>query len=263
MAKALFPLEAYKKKNYAVLRITLDSKPKTISIRGDYINVVSGFTTCDVSKVYIGINSPEAEVPLNEAIPTVTPFEYFVLRWEDSENFKQLVLLVGGELFTQNIQTVVIGKDLAGLAKDSTVANIANLTFDSAKNLKVSPANAEVAVPADLQARYKPPGMVIYSGTVTANGNTADIDVSTVSALEVELKVSAVSGTSPTLSVYVEGKFEATGDYKPLVYQENITATGIWYLTITQLAFRYIRVRWAVGGTSPSFTITVAGQAMV
>jgi len=105
--------------------------------------------------------------------------------------------------------------------------------------------------------------MTLYSGTVTANGNTADIDVSTISALEIELKVTTVSGTSPTLDVYIEGKFEATGDYKTLASQTGITATGIWFLTIDPLRFRYIRVRWVVGGTSPSFTFTVAGQAMV
>jgi hypothetical protein len=105
--------------------------------------------------------------------------------------------------------------------------------------------------------------MTLYSGTVTANGNTADIDVSTVSALELLLKVTAVSGTNPTLSVYIEGKFEATGDYKPLVYQENITATGIWYFTINPCVFRYIRVRWSISGTSPSFTFGVYAQAMV
>jgi len=65
------------------------------------------------------------------------------------------------------------------------------------------------------------------------------------------------------LSVYIEGKFTATGDYKPLVYVENISSTNIWYLTVTQLIFRTIRVRWVVGGTSPSFTFTVAAEAVV
>jgi hypothetical protein len=137
------------------------------------------------------------------------------------------------------------------------------LNFDSANRLRVSPADAEAMLPVDIQARYKPPGATLYSGTVTASGDSVDIDVSTITALELILKVTAVSGTNPVLSVYIEGKFEATGDYKPLVYQENITATGIWFSTITQLAFRYIRVRWVVSGTSPSFTFTVAGQAMV
>jgi hypothetical protein len=136
------------------------------------------------------------------------------------------------------------------------------LNFDSANRLRVSPANAEIMLPVDVQARLKS-SLTLYIGTVTASGNTADIDVSTISALEIELKVTAVSGTSPTLSVYIEGKFEATGDYKPLVYQEGITGVGIWYFTINPCVFRYIRVRWVVSGTSPSFTFRVDAQTVV
>jgi hypothetical protein len=65
------------------------------------------------------------------------------------------------------------------------------------------------------------------------------------------------------LNVYIEGKFEATGDYKVLASQTGITSTGVWFLTVNPLAFRFIRVRWVVGGTSPSFTFTVVAQAMV
>jgi hypothetical protein len=156
---------------------------------------------------------------------------------------------------------------LSSRASEATLAGVKTQTdkfnFDSANRLRVSPANAEVILPVDIQARYKPAGMTLYSGTVTANGNSADIDISTISALEVELKVTAASGTTPTLDVYIEGKFEATGDYKPLVYQEGITGTGIWYFTINPCVFRYIRIRWSISGTSPSFTFRVDAQVMV
>jgi hypothetical protein len=115
-----------------------------------------------------------------------------------------------------------------------------------------------------VQSRYKWPGWIsLFSGSVSSNGATSDINVSQYSALELELKVTSVSGTSPTLSVYVEGKFEGTGDYKPLAYQEGITSTGTWFFTIDPLRFRYIRVRWVVGGTIPSFTFAVVGEAVV
>jgi hypothetical protein len=81
--------------------------------------------------------------------------------------------------------------------------------------------------------------------------------------LEVEIKVTSVSGTTPTLDVYIEGRFEATGDYKVLASQTGITSTGVWFLTVNPLVFRYIRVRWVVTGTSPSFIFTIAAQAMV
>jgi putative transposon-encoded protein len=121
---------------------------------------------------------------------------------------------------------------------------------------------SDIMVPTDIQNRYKAP-LTLYSGTVTANGNSADVDVSPFSVLEVEIKVTSVSGTTPTLSVYIEGKFENTGDYKTIVSQENITGAGIWFATINPCAFRYVRVRWVVGGTSPSFTFRVDAQGMV
>jgi hypothetical protein len=121
---------------------------------------------------------------------------------------------------------------------------------------------SDVMVPTDIQNRYKF-STTLYNGTVTASGNGSDVDVSPFSVLEIEIKVTSVSGTSPTLSVYIEGKFENTGDYRTLVSQENITATGTWFATINPCAFRYLRVRYVVGGTSPSFTFRVEAQGMV
>jgi len=120
----------------------------------------------------------------------------------------------------------------------------------------------DVMVPTDIQNRYKF-STTLYNGTVTASGNGSDVDVSPFSVLEIELKVTSVSGTTPTLDIYIEGKFENTGDYKTLASQTGITATGTWFFTINPCAFRYLRVRYVVGGTSPSFTFRVEAQGMV
>jgi hypothetical protein len=117
--------------------------------------------------------------------------------------------------------------------------------------LRVRVEDSMIAVPVDMQARYKSPGLTLYTGTVTSSGNTTDIDLSLYSI------------TTPTLDVYVEGKFEATGDYKVLASQTGITSTGVWFLTVNLLVFRFIRVRWVVGGVLPSFTFTIVAQAMV
>jgi hypothetical protein len=123
-------------------------------------------------------------------------------------------------------------------------------------DLRTHIAGTEIAVPVDLQYRRKE-AFTLYSGTVTANGNTADINVEHFSAMELALKVTSVSGTNPVLNVYIEGKFDTSGDYKVLVSQEGITGTGTWFFTITQLIFKTIRVRWSVTGESPSFTFRV------
>jgi len=119
-----------------------------------------------------------------------------------------------------------------------------------------------IMMPVDIQAVNKA-SVLMFNGTVTASGNSPDIDLSVYSAMEIELKVTAVSGTTPTLDVYIEGQFEATGDYKVLASQTGITSTGTWFFTVNPLIFRFVRVRWVVGGTSPSFTFTVVGQTMV
>jgi len=120
----------------------------------------------------------------------------------------------------------------------------------------------DVMVPTDVQNRYKS-AITLYNGAVTASGNGSDVDVSPFSVLEIELKVISVSGTTPTLDIYIEGKFENTGDYKTLASQTGITATGTWFFTINPCAFRYLRVRYVVGGTSPSFIFRVEAQGMV
>jgi hypothetical protein len=160
-----------------------------------------------------------------------------------------------------------INVELGTRASEATLAGIKsktdNLNFTAEGFLRGSIATSEIMVPVDLQARFKSPGLTLFSGTVTASGSTADIDLSLYSILEVEIKVTSVSGTAPTLDVYIEGKFEVTGDYKVLASQTGITSTGVWFFVVNPLAFRFVRIRWLVSGTSPSFTFTVAAQAMV
>jgi hypothetical protein len=122
-----FPPEAFGRKNYTIVRITLDVSPKIIPIRGDYLNIASLGTTCDLSKVYIGINTTEADLPLVEAVPVLTPFSYISIRWESSENNKQLTLIVGGEaVFSQYKQGVVLVGDLVNVAKEPTLQLLTN-----------------------------------------------------------------------------------------------------------------------------------------
>lgn len=123
-------------------------------------------------------------------------------------------------------------------------------------------ANSRIAVPVDMQRRYKFPVTLVYRSDTGTSGNTGDIELD-ASALEIIIKVTSASGTNPNLSVYIEGKFESTGDYKIIASQKDINSTGTWFLTINPLLFKFIRVRWVVTGTSPSFTFTVAAQGMI
>jgi len=115
-----------------------------------------------------------------------------------------------------------------------------------------------------IQYRRKSALGALVSGTFTANGQSADINVENLTSARFWIRVTAVSGSSPTLTVHVEGKHEHLGDYETLVSRSNITSTGAWLIgsQVDNMVFRFIRIRWVLGGTSPSFTFTVTGQAM-
>ena len=239
----------------------LGNRRKVLDVYGDRIYIDTVRTTADLSRLYYGVDDkaliPASLSPVLDLSPGF--FTRIKLEWDSVNDNKTLVLVIGREasLRIEPPRPVDIVADHSGV-KDI----LSKLTFDANSNLKIDNANYEVMAPTDIQAVYKSKA-TLYSGTVSTSGNTADIDVSQFTVLEIALKVTNIGGTNPALSVYIEGKFEDTGDYKPLVYQENITSTGIWFFTITKLAFRYIRVRWVVSGTSPSFTFTVVAQMSV
>lgn len=98
------------------------------------------------------------------------------------------------------------------------------------------------------------------SGAETADGNSGDIDLQGYYAAEICLDVTDVSGTSPSMDVYIEGKDPESGKYKVIDSHTGITATGTFWTTITDLIFRYIRARWVISGTSPSFTFSIGAS---
>jgi hypothetical protein len=244
------------------LIINLDSK-LTYTYTGffDFFDVDDYLTTADLSKVYVRFSESDPWVPVGRMAGSFIVGDRFQLKWDSSQVGKTLVLRIGREYRYYGIRSsVYIVGDYTGYL--SYLTQLGKLTFDANNYLRTRLSGTDIMLPVDIQGALKG-AMTLYSGTVTASGNTADIDVGSARAMEVEFKVTSVSGTSPTLDVYLEGKFERSGDYKPLVYQTGITTTGVWYATITQMVFRYVRVRWVVGGTSPSFALAVYAQWVV
>jgi hypothetical protein len=130
-------------------------------------------------------------------------------------------------------------------------------TIDFIQLLRISIQGSGIAVPIDIQSHYNENVAILPSAARTASGITSDINVEKFIAAEVCVDVTAVSGTSPTLDVYLEGKDQLSGKYKTIWSQTGINAVGTyWSPTISTLAFKYIRLRWVIGGTSPSFTFS-------
>jgi VCBS repeat-containing protein len=109
---------------------------------------------------------------------------------------------------------------------------------------------------------------VSISQAVTATGNSTDyIDVTAALNLgageipKAILQVSAVSGTSPTLTVKLVGADDSgfsTNKVTIGAIVDNITAAGLYRIPIGNVARkRYYRLEYTVGGTTPSFTCTL------
>jgi hypothetical protein len=154
----------------------------------------------------------------------------------------------------------IVLKDSAGTELSSYIKNIdkaISALLTASGNVKIALVETTIKQPIDVQDHWQERVALLPSGARTSSGNTADIDVGRFICAEICLDVTAVSGTSPSLDVYIEGKDQVSGKYKVLFSQTGINAVGTWWFTITTLAFKYIRVRWVISGTSPSFTFSV------
>lgn len=76
------------------------------------------------------------------------------------------------------------------------------------------------------------------------------------SKLRAQLNVTAASGTSPTLDVVLEDTLDGTNFNTVGTFTQR-TAAGRQVIDITGLFSDRLRVRWTIGGTTPSFTFTV------
>jgi len=65
-----------------------------------------------------------------------------------------------------------------------------------------------------------------------------------------------VSGTSPALDVYIDIRDPASGNWVNQDKFPTVTGVGTWALALPVRSTRY-RIRWVLGGTTPSFTFSV------
>lgn len=102
------------------------------------------------------------------------------------------------------------------------------------------------------------------SAAQTAGGNSADLTVGQYRELAVDINISAVSGTSPSATFFVDRK-GADGIYYNIYSSGAKTTTGTVSTSIgaggaaTNSAFgNVIRFRWTITGTTPSFTFSAS-----
>ena len=92
-----------------------------------------------------------------------------------------------------------------------------------------------------------------------AEAATVTSDARNVSGLHeglVYIDVTAISGSSPTLDVTVEGSDASDGNFALLATEAQSTATGAQVLPITNFG-EWIRVVSTIGGSTPSVTFKI------
>jgi hypothetical protein len=74
------------------------------------------------------------------------------------------------------------------------------------------------------------------------------------------INVTAVSGTTPTLDFFLEDSVDGT-IWPVLGTTPQITAAGVFAIRNSAAACSRMRLRWVIGGTTPSFTFSAQFSA--
>lgn len=113
-------------------------------------------------------------------------------------------------------------------------------------------------------------GALITHSAASAGVNSSDQDGNRGRGVMVFVRISAITGTSPTLTVTLQGKDEASGQYYTILASAALTATGLTVLKVypgltaaantvaNDILPSTYRVISAIGGTSPAVTATVS-----
>jgi phage gp36-like protein len=101
----------------------------------------------------------------------------------------------------------------------------------------------------------------LASATRTADGSGSSVDLGVRTTAALDLVVTALDGTLPTLTVALQTSKDGT-TWRALGAFTAVSAAGVSSKRFPG-ADRYLRATWALGGTDPSFTFSVEGDAVL
>lgn len=102
---------------------------------------------------------------------------------------------------------------------------------------------------------------VVASAARATSGNSGVIDgYGPAQTLRAQLNVTAVSGVAPTLDVVIEDTVDGT-NWNVIGTFAQRTATGREVINVTVPFADRLRIRWTIGGTTPSFTFAIDWSA--
>lgn len=102
-----------------------------------------------------------------------------------------------------------------------------------------------------------------------ANGNTNRLENQFQRGVTLTVDITAIAGTTPTITVFIEGYDESSGKYYPILTSAALSAVGTNVLTVypaiaavanvsaSAVLPEAWRVRWAIAGTTPTVTATI------
>jgi hypothetical protein len=141
----------------------------------------------------------------------------------------------------------------ASLAAPVTVQNTPAVTISSGTVTTVTTVTTVSAVTA---ANLGIPGIIaeVASAALTSTTTTAAFTPTFGSAYSVNIPVTVVSGTTPTLDVSVEESDDSGTNWFKVYDFPRITATGMYRSPLIRMTGNRVRYVQTVGGTTPSFT---------
>lgn len=99
----------------------------------------------------------------------------------------------------------------------------------------------------------------LVSGTQTGTGNSGALALGDQSVLDLEINVSAVSGTTPSMTLSIQWSNDGVNfgpaDGTPDAFAA-ITAAGTVAKQVTVKGL-YMQLVWTISGTTPSFSFSV------
>lgn len=167
------------------------------------------------------------------------------------------------KLIAEGYQTV---RDLDGADQDELTE--LGLTRQQAHAVLVAMQEWPPMIPTILNAFTRQDGRtaevydapLIGSAARTASGTGDPYEMGDLDTLRLTLAVTAASGTTPTLDVVIETSADGV-TWRTLFSFGQKTTTGSDRQSFSN-ADRQVRARWAIGGTTPSFTMSLTGEAL-
>lgn len=117
--------------------------------------------------------------------------------------------------------------------------------------------------------------LITHVAAAAGTTNGADQVNVNASGLHVVVSITAITGTTPTLTVFIEGKDTASGIYYTLLSTAALSGTGTTVLRVypglsavggsvaNDVLPRTWRVRTTIAGTTPAVTATIGASLIV